>query len=143
LERVRDLLDLLQPWEDEVRTAEAALVEAAAAAAAAHRAATEAEDEAKRLDAELADFRVVVEVARQEAERSRDLAKNVRIHASADATELRTRAVAFLNTRLRDLLATAKEASEVDPPRSGATVRLLEQAIQELQREVEWLRSSV
>ncbi len=143
LERVRDLLDLLQPWEDEVRAAEAALGEAAADADDAHRAASEAEDQAKRVGAELADLRAVIEQMRQETEQSRDLVKDVRIHASADATELRTRAVAFLNTRLRDLLATAKEASEVDPPRSGAAVRLLEQAIQELQKEVEWLRSSV
>ena len=143
LERVRDLLDLLQPWELELEDAVDAERRASSEARAARQAADDADHRADRLAAEVAELRAELEGARQEAEVSRDRVQDVRIHASADVTELRARSVAFLNTRLRDLLATAKEASEVEPPRTATAVRLLEQAIQELRKEVEWLRSSV
>src|SRR3712207_7898445 len=58
-----------------------------------------------------------------------DQARDVQIVASSDVTELRTRAIAFINSRLRDLLSTAKEASEIDPPRAQTAARLLNQAI--------------
>jgi hypothetical protein len=143
LERVRDLLDLLQPWERELEDAVDAERRASSQARAARQAADDADQRANRLEAEATELRVELEAARREANISRDRAQDVRIHASADAIELRARSVAFLNTRLRDLLATAKEASEVEPPRTATAVRLLEQAIQELRKEVEWLKSSV
>lgn len=143
LERVRDLLDLLQPWERELEDAANAQFRASAEARAAQVSADDANQRAEQLETEVAALRAELDRVRQEAEVSRDRVQDVRIHASADVTELRTRSVAFLNTRLRDLLATAKEASEVEPPRTTTAVRLLEQAIQELRKEVEWLKSSV
>ena len=142
VERVRDLLDLLEPWEREVSAAENAAAAASADAREAQLAADRAQESARRLSADLADTKAELERLRQEAESARDQAQDVRIHASADVSELRARSIAFLNTRLRDLLATAKEANELEPPRTATALRLLDQAIQELQKEVEWLRSS-
>lgn len=141
-DRVRDLLDLLEPWEREVAAAGNAAAAASADAREARIAADRAEESARQLGAEFERAKSELERLRQEAESARDQAQDVRIHASADVTELRARSVAFLNTRLRDLLATAKEASEVDPPRTPTALRLLDQAIRELQKEVEWLKSS-
>ena len=143
LERVRDLLDLLEPWERELDEARRAEDQTAAEVREARTTAEEATERVAQVEHRIVELRTELERARQEAEASRDQAQDVRIHASADVTELRARSVAFLNTRLRDLLTTAKEASEVDPPRARTTVRLIEQAIQELRKEVEWLRSSV
>ncbi|MEJ7784051.1 MAG: hypothetical protein WKF96_04540 [Solirubrobacteraceae bacterium] len=142
IERVRDLLDLLQPWERELDDAQVAGRNASAEARNATQAAEEASQHARQLSTEVAELRTELQNARQEADAERDRVQDVRIHASVDVTELRARSLAFLNTRLRDLLATAKEASEVEPPRTGTAVRLLDQAIQELRKEVEWLRSS-
>jgi hypothetical protein len=142
LESVRDLLDLLQPWEQELDEARRLERATSSRIEVAERAADEATRDRKRLEDEVALLRAELETARQEVEASRDRVQDVRIHASADVTELRTHSVAFLNTRLRDLLATAKEACEVQPARTPTAIRLLEQAIQELQKEVAWLRSS-
>jgi hypothetical protein len=142
IERVRDLLDLLEPWEQEVAASENAVAAASAGAREASMAAERAQESARELGAELASATTELERLRQEAESARDQAQDVRIHASADVSELRACSIAFLNTRLRDLLATAKEANELDPPRTATALRLLDQAMQELQKEVEWLRSS-
>lgn len=143
LERVRDLLDLLEPWERESAELQQAEQRAAAESSQALRRATDAETALKELQDRFEDLRRQLADARQESAAAHDQARDMRVVASADVTELRSRVLAFLNTRLRDLLATAKEASEVDPPRATTAARLLDQAIAELGREVEWLRSSV
>ena len=143
LERVRDLLDLLEPWERESAELRRAEERAAAESSQAVRRATDAETALKELQDRFEDLQRQLANARQESAAAHDQARDVRVVASADVTELRSRVLAFLNTRLRDLLATAKEASEVDPPRATTAARLLDQAIVELGREVEWLRSSV
>ena len=142
LERVRDLLDLLEPWERELAETRRAERQAASDARDARATADLATERATGLEQRITELRTELEQARQEMGSLRDQTQDVRIHASADVTELRARSIAFLNRRLRDLLTTAKEANEVDPPRTQTTVRLIEQAIQELGKEVEWLRSS-
>ncbi len=143
LDRVRDLLDLLEPWERELEETERARRDADAAAARAGTEAKVATGRSQRLREELEATKAELIRVRQELVESRDQATDVRIVASADTSELRGRSTAFLNSRLRDLLATAKEASEADPPRAQTAVRLLDQAITEISKEVEWLRSSV
>jgi hypothetical protein len=143
LERVRDLLDLLEPWEREGAELRQAEQRAATESSQALRRASDAETALKQLQDRFEDIQRQLADARQESVAAHDQARDMRVVASADVTELRSRVLAFLNTRLRDLLATAKEASEVDPPRAATAVRLLDQAIAELGREVEWLRSSV
>jgi hypothetical protein len=142
LERVRDLLDLLEPWERDLHASQQAERAAASDAHAAREAADQAALRTRELTQEVSALASELEALRQEAAASRDQVQDVRINASADVTELRARTVAFLNTRLRDLLGTAKEACEVEPPSIATSVRLLEQALQELRREVEWLTSS-
>ncbi len=142
LEQLRDMLDMLQPWEVGIIDARKAEQQALAEARTTGDAAVSAERRVSDLLGEVEALRSELEDARQQAEASRARAQDVRIHAGADVTEIRSRSIAFLNTRLRDLLATAKEAAEVEPPRTATAVRLLEQAIQELRKEVEWLRSS-
>ncbi len=142
LDRVRDLLDLLHPWEQELDDARRAEGSARTEQDKALQEAAEACATVEQLRRDLAEAREELASARQEVAASRDQAKDVRIVASADVSELRGRTISFLNSRLRDLLATAKEAGEADPPRTPTAMRLLDQAIAEVRREVEWLRSS-
>jgi hypothetical protein len=142
LDRVRDLLDLVEPWEVEIRASKDAAKDASVRAEKSERRATATEARAEEATLDLERLREELETLRQEASAFSDQARDVRIVASSDVTELRSRMLAFLNTRLRDLLVTAREASEVDPPRTATALRLIQQAIAELQKEAEWLRSS-
>lgn len=142
LSRVRDLLDLLRPWESELRAQQAELRTASEARQEAEYAAAHAGEHVATLEKRISDLESELEEARQAARASSDQARDVQIVASSDVAEVRARSVAFLNTRLRDLLSTAKEASEIDPPRSKTALRLLNQALDEMERETQWLRSS-
>jgi hypothetical protein len=140
--RVRDLLDLLQPWESELRDAQARTREADDARRLSDEALDEAQARQRQLDEQVTQLQTDLESARQELRGLRDQTRDAHIVASSDVAELRARTLAFINTRVRDLVATAKEASEVEPPRAETTARLLAQALDEIQREAEWLRSS-
>jgi hypothetical protein len=142
LERVRDLLDLLEPWEAEVRASGDAAQRASVRAEEAELRAVAAEARAEEITRRAEHLQGEVETLRGEATYLSDQARDVRVLASSDVTQIRSRTLAFINTRLRDLLATAKEASEVDPPRTATALRLIQQAIAEIQEEAEWLRSS-
>jgi len=142
LDRVRDLLDLLQPWQRDLDDARQAERSARTEQERAHSDTASARAAVEQLTRELTTVKKELAEARQEVAGLRDQAKDVRIVASADVSELRGRTISFLNSRLRDLLATAKEAGDADPPRIPTAMRLLDQAIAEVRREVEWLRSS-
>lgn len=142
LPRVRDVLDLLQPWEAELRAAETVATEAAGERNSALDRAVAAEQRESESHAELEHLRKELATARQDAQALTDQARDVRIVASSDVTELRSRTLSFLNARLRELLVTAKEADAADPPRTPTALRLIDQALDEIRREIEWLRSS-
>jgi len=56
--------------------------------------------------------------------------------------ELKGRARVFLEKKLSPLLETAYEFAELAPPRKSIIVERLEMAIEEIRREIEWLRST-
>jgi hypothetical protein len=142
LARVQDLLDLLQPWEDDVRRAERQAQEADAGRTEADARTDAAHQRAEQLEGRIAELERELESVRQALAAASDESRDVEIFASSDVAELKARSLAFINTRLRDLLSTAKDASEVEPPRAQTAARLLNQALTEIQKEAEWLRSS-
>jgi hypothetical protein len=143
VERLRGLLDLQQPLEATLHEASDAARAAVEARERAEREAAEAKERTASLQARISALEADLDRARQETQALSDQARDVQIVAGSDVAELRARATAFLNTRLRDLVATAHEASQLDPPRAETAARLLEQALKEIRQEVEWLRSSV
>lgn len=56
--------------------------------------------------------------------------------------ELRGRSRVFLEKKLTPLLETAHEFAELDPPRKNIIVERLEIAMEEIRKEIEWLRST-
>jgi hypothetical protein len=143
VERLRGLLDLQQPLESSLGEASEAARAAAVDRERAEREAMEATARVSDLQARIAALETDVARARQETQALSDQARDVQIVSGSDVAELRARTTAFLNTRLRDLVSTALEASQLDPPRAQTAARLLEQAVKEIRQEVEWLRSSV
>ena len=54
--------------------------------------------------------------------------------------ELRGRSRVFLEKKLTPLLETAHEFSELEPPRKSIIIERLEMAMEEIRREIEWLK---
>ena len=143
LRQVQSLVGFVEPWHDRVAELSRS---AAAAEALAETALQELEAERHTVDdlnGRLGEAAASLQEALGRVDELSSELKNTRVRANVDDDALRKRVSVFMNMRLKDLLVTAREASEVDPPRSATTVRLLVQATDELNEEIKWLRSSV
>jgi phage-related minor tail protein len=136
---LRGLVQSVLPWIARSDAAEQALEQAE------RRAASE-RDHRLELDATLADRdRQIAELTREMAslgERIKGLEEDLRshaVHGSHDLDQVRSGARAFLDSRLRDLLDTAHEALELDPPRPHIAKEKLEIAREAIEEQVRWL----
>ncbi len=140
--RIQSLVELVEPWHDQVVNLRRSASAAESAAASALQDLDAAQTEIEELRSELRSAASkLTDALDRVAQLTADL-KNSQVRANVDDDALRKRVSVFMNSRLKDLITTAREASEVEPARSATTVRLLAQAIDELDKEIAWLRSS-
>lgn len=135
LKRTQDLLDLFLPWETAQHSAER---ETRQAKDAVLRATEQVKQREVELEAARSRISALVDELSelgQKLDEERDQKRNVKAHSSADVSRLRSRSLSFLNSRLKGLLETAKEAAEVEPPVIQVTVRHIGRAIQEIEGE--------
>jgi len=142
LKQTRDLLDLFGPFETDrdhaVKQVELMSSERDESVDKAEKAQVESD----RLTERVAELDEEIRGLRQELAVQLDVVKDARISAGAEVSKVKARTAGFFNSRLRGLLEMAKEACEIEPPLTGTAVRQLDQAMGDIEREIEWLKSS-
>jgi hypothetical protein len=139
---LKPLLQLVLPWREtaavELRRASAAEDELRSAKASL----TDAENTAARRGFEIDRLSLELTTAQKEIERFAEAAKAAEAHRVHDLAEIRGKLAGALGGHLGDLITTVREALELEPPRTAVAREKIEIAQNELERQLEWLRSS-
>jgi hypothetical protein len=136
------VVGIVSPWLDRAKQAmrRADSEEARAEAETAAHERTQAELRAAK--AEIAELSEALGVARREAGDLREHLQADRTHYEHGSGRLRSQIAASLSGRLKELISTAQDALEMDEPRVHVAHEKLEIAVEELEKQAEWLRSS-
>ena len=141
-DKVREMLELLQPWItqlDEMRER----VERSEEEADGCRADAEARSaRIAGLSKQIAGLESKLDESSRELSSLKDRYRDSGARANSDLKQVRGRVAAHLESRLRAKLNTASEALSVETPRISVANRMVGEAIEELEEELEWLRSS-
>jgi hypothetical protein len=141
-DRVRALLELLQPWIEQLREAREAEAAAARESASLGAQTSELSREIEALRDQERDLTAALEEARQKEADARDRLRDAKALAESDLREVRGKLASSLDSRVRSKLEIAAEAAAVDPPRTRVSQRKIADALGEIEEQVKWLRSS-
>jgi hypothetical protein len=140
-DRLRELLEMLQPWMETLQEAshdrEIAEKRAQEMARDAAMARQEAEDRALEINS----LRNQLEAARQETAQLNDELRDSKVIAEGDLVDVRGGSASALG-RISTKLEMAAEAAELEPPRTNVLRRMLAEAREALSEHINWLRSS-
>jgi hypothetical protein len=141
-EDMSQLVEVLSPW---IRAAREARSDAARLEGEAEELRARASDalrEARHAQGEAAALREALGQAQAKIVELEKQLQGAQVLGMHGVSEVRSRQSAFLNKRLRRLLDTAMEASSSDHPSPRVVVENLELALEVIDEEIEWLRSS-
>ncbi len=142
LDRLRGLLDFSEPWERSVSLAQADRSRALSELETSARALADEEATSRRLREEAASLQQELAAKCQEIARLNDQLRDAGALGKSDVSAVRARSLAFLQGRLRPLLETAREAGNLDPPRAAVMKRMVGDAMDDVDGEIQWLTSS-
>jgi hypothetical protein len=135
-------LQLALPWINAARKARASAEDEAARARLLDANLDTSEQELDLTTRRLTDTARNLQAAQAEIQALKADLVAAQHHNAHDLRETRGRVAGALNGRLVDLVATIKDALEVEPPRLAVAREKVEIAQDELERQLEWLRSS-
>jgi len=139
---LRRQLQLMLPWIDAARKARASAEDEAARARLLDANLDTSQQELDVTAQRLTDTARDLQAAQAEIDTLKAALVAAQHHNAHDLRETRGRVAGALNGRLVDLIATIKDALEVEPPRLTVAREKVEIAQEELERQLEWLRSS-
>lgn len=141
-DRLRGLLELLQPWEQSAAEDRRAALVAGERMRSAEAAVEEAATRVADLEALLRTQEAALEDARRECVELRNQVRDAGALGQSDVASVRARALSAFEGRIRPLLESARDAGELDPPRTKVMRRYIVDLLHDVDKEIEWLRSS-
>lgn len=135
-------LQLVLPWIDAARKARASAEDEVARARLLEEKLDTSQQDLDTTARRMADTARDLRAAQAEIEALKAELVAAQHHNAHDLRETRGRVAGALNGRLVDLIQTIKDALEVEPPRLAVAREKVEVAQDELERQLEWLRSS-
>jgi len=139
---VKKLLSFAAAWEDETARERERSRNAAIELATAREKINSLREKNEKLSTSLEGNRVQREREKKEYEQKLEYNKGEYINIRHDLTSLRSRLNATLSRKIKEPIDRAKEAAGLDPPRLAYIEQELEIVARDVEKEIEWLKSS-
>lgn len=141
-ERFTDLLEVVQPWIEQIRDSEERLSEAKSQTSVARRELDDLERVRTALESRQAELERELASVRQEASDLRDRIRDTGVKGKNEVRQIQGRIASHLESRVKSKLETAAEALSLETPRVKVANRMVEDVLHDLDDELTWLKSS-